>query len=388
METPLSSPGLRSHRRASSPPTLSVLTPTPVQPRRAASTPSFCFLPCSLSELLWSARSTPTPPPRRCETEAQVAATSRKQPKAADSVPRLPFQSYCARCWEPDVWSRSTQTDLPADSSTQTEPVTLLYTGQLMQDEDSRHTFRRLLDERCYMSPFFVTVAALGVFVFILVTVSTVFGTVNTGQKADNLELLSDAFENEAPAVAAAARNNVQPITAPTAGKARGTAVKLETPKLTAKTRRPLRGASAKAHKATRALLRRPQKGVRGTNFKAKTTPTAWRTGDASLEANTTSTTLRTEAFSTPTSTTMASTTASSTTATARRPRPRIVGSRNYVTHNGHLVEVIGDALTLTSGAEESDEDQQVATEDDVAPERMRSQASPTTHTGFLEEII
>ncbi|XP_077484471.1 uncharacterized protein LOC144094347 isoform X4 [Amblyomma americanum] len=333
METPLSSPGLRSHRRASSPPTLSVLTPTPVQPRRAASTPSFCFLPCSLSELLWSARSTPTPPPRRCETEAQVAATSR--------------------------------------------------------NEDSRHTFRRLLDERCYMSPFFVTVAALGVFVFILVTVSTVFGTVNTGQKADNLELLSDAFENEAPAVAAAARNNVQPITAPTAGKARGTAVKLETPKLTAKTRRPLRGASAKAHKATRALLRRPQKGVRGTNFKAKTTPTAWRTGDASLEANTTSTTLRTEAFSTPTSTTMASTTASSTTATARRPRPRIVGSRNYVTHNGHLVEVIGDALTLTSGAEESsDEDQQVATEDDVAPERMRSQASPTTHTGFLEEII
>ncbi|KAH8032673.1 hypothetical protein HPB51_000402 [Rhipicephalus microplus] len=70
---PILSPA-KSMRRASSPPPVTPHTSPESPLRRMASSLSFCFLPCSLSELLLneSPQSTPTPP-RCCETESYIA---------------------------------------------------------------------------------------------------------------------------------------------------------------------------------------------------------------------------------------------------------------------------------------------------------------------------
>lgn len=53
---------------------------------------------------------------------------------AGDSVPRLPFQDYASRRCEPDLWSRSTQTELAAESSTQTEPLAISTDGARLHE--------------------------------------------------------------------------------------------------------------------------------------------------------------------------------------------------------------------------------------------------------------
>ncbi|XP_075546454.1 uncharacterized protein LOC142579765 isoform X2 [Dermacentor variabilis] len=165
----------KSLRRASSPPPASQQTSPQSQLRRTASSPSFCFLPCSLSELLLqqSPESTPTPP-RRCDAEAHVAGVKKQTAMAGDSVPRLPFQDYTSRRWEPDLWSRSTQTELAAESSTQTEPLEISTDGARLHEDDARHAFRRKLSSRWNAMQLVITVAALGAFIFILVVIAAV----------------------------------------------------------------------------------------------------------------------------------------------------------------------------------------------------------------------
>ncbi|XP_075546461.1 uncharacterized protein LOC142579765 isoform X3 [Dermacentor variabilis] len=206
----------KSLRRASSPPPASQQTSPQSQLRRTASSPSFCFLPCSLSELLLqqSPESTPTPP-RRCDAEAHVAGVKKQTAMAGDSVPRLPFQDYTSRRWEPDLWSRSTQTELAAESSTQTEPLEISTDGARLHEDDARHAFRRKLSSRWNAMQLVITVAALGAFIFILVVIAAVLEAANTNPKMDGFDL-PDFFENEPP-VSAAHERPVH-ITAPTAG--------------------------------------------------------------------------------------------------------------------------------------------------------------------------
>ncbi|XP_050051629.1 uncharacterized protein [Dermacentor andersoni] len=207
----------KSLRRASSPPPASQQTPPQSQLRRTASSPSFCFLPCSLSELLLqqSPQSTPTPP-RRCETEAHAAGVKKQTTMAGDSVPRLPFQDYASRRCEPDLWSRSTQTELAAESSTQTEPLDISTDGARLHEDDARHAFLRKLSSRWNAMQFVITVAALGAFVFVLVVIAAVLETANMSPKMDGFDLLPDFFENEPPG--SAAHERPVHITAPTAG--------------------------------------------------------------------------------------------------------------------------------------------------------------------------
>ncbi|XP_075737663.1 uncharacterized protein LOC142777221 isoform X4 [Rhipicephalus microplus] len=139
---PTSSPA-KSMRRASSPPPMTPHTSSESPLRRSASSPSFCFLPCSLSELLLneSPQSTPTPP-RRWETEAYIAG---------------------------------------------------------IENDDTRHSFSGKFAPRWNSTPFLIVVAALVIFVFVLVVIGTVLGTYNSNSKMDSLEVLPDLFENEPP---------------------------------------------------------------------------------------------------------------------------------------------------------------------------------------------
>ncbi|XP_075737664.1 uncharacterized protein LOC142777221 isoform X5 [Rhipicephalus microplus] len=197
---PTSSPA-KSMRRASSPPPMTPHTSSESPLRRSASSPSFCFLPCSLSELLLneSPQSTPTPP-RRWETEAYIAGIEKQMVKTGDSVPQLPFQGYTSGYWEGDFWTRSTQTEGAKESSTQTEPLSISSDGvRLNNSDDTRHSFSGKFAPRWNSTPFLIVVAALVIFVFVLVVIGTVLGTYNSNSKMDSLEVLPDLFENEPP---------------------------------------------------------------------------------------------------------------------------------------------------------------------------------------------
>ncbi|XP_075737661.1 uncharacterized protein LOC142777221 isoform X2 [Rhipicephalus microplus] len=196
---PTSSPA-KSMRRASSPPPMTPHTSSESPLRRSASSPSFCFLPCSLSELLLneSPQSTPTPP-RRWETEAYIAGIEKQMVKTGDSVPQLPFQGYTSGYWEGDFWTRSTQTEGAKESSTQTEPLSISSDGVRLNNDDTRHSFSGKFAPRWNSTPFLIVVAALVIFVFVLVVIGTVLGTYNSNSKMDSLEVLPDLFENEPP---------------------------------------------------------------------------------------------------------------------------------------------------------------------------------------------
>ncbi|KAL3193579.1 hypothetical protein MRX96_016929 [Rhipicephalus microplus] len=175
---PTSSPA-KSLRRASSPPPMTPHTSPESPLRRSASSPSFCFLPCSLSELLLheSPQSTPTPP-RRWETEAYIAGIEKQTVKTGDSMPQLPFQGYTSGYWEGDFWTRSTQTEGVKESSTQTEPLSISSDGVRLNDsDDTRHSFSGKFAPRWNSTPFLIVVAALVIFVFVLVVIGTVLGT-------------------------------------------------------------------------------------------------------------------------------------------------------------------------------------------------------------------
>ncbi|XP_049268021.1 uncharacterized protein LOC119386613 [Rhipicephalus sanguineus] len=167
-----------------------------------------------------------------------------------DSVPQLPFQGYTSGHWEPDLWSRSTQTELAAESSTQTEPLAMSSDGaRLHESDDTRHSFSWKLAPRWNSTPFVVTVAALGTFVFVLVVVATVLGTNNNSPKMDGFELLPDLFENE-PSVSVV-REEVVRITSPTTARAVTTA--------TAVTQR----SASVAHSSRRVKVRKATKTFR-----------------------------------------------------------------------------------------------------------------------------
>ncbi|KAL3193581.1 hypothetical protein MRX96_016931 [Rhipicephalus microplus] len=121
-------------RRASFPPPVTLHTPPGSPLRRTASSPSFHFLPCSLTGLLQeSPRFTPTPP-RRCETEANVAGIKKPTVKTGDSLPQLPFQGFTPVYWEWNAWTFSTLTERAKESSTQTEPLTIFSDGAWLKD--------------------------------------------------------------------------------------------------------------------------------------------------------------------------------------------------------------------------------------------------------------
>ncbi|XP_054919105.1 uncharacterized protein [Dermacentor andersoni] len=351
----------KSLRRASSPPPASQQTPPQSQLRRTASSPSFCFLPCSLSELLLqqSPQSTPTPP-RRCETEAHAAGVKKQTTMAGDSVPRLPFQDYASRRCEPDLWSRSTQTELAAESSTQTEPLDISTDGARLHEDDARHAFLRKLSSRWNAMQFVITVAALGAFVFVLVVIAAVLETANMSPKMDGFDLLPDFFENEPPG--SAAHERPVHITAPTAEHA------VTTPSLTKNsTATELHGSRrtpAKVRKATKTLPRRPAARQDSTTFAATKMPI---TAGTRRRVGTPSPTM------------------------GRRLGVRIIGSHDYATRKDHLQEVTGD-LGMPSPIINKYDDNKISGEradHESTPETRESRAPSATPAGdFVEEIV
>lgn len=346
-------------RRASSPPPASQQTPPQSQLRKTASSPSFCFLPCSLSELLLqqSPQSTPTPP-RRCETEAHVAGVKKQTAMAGDSVPQLPFQDYTSGRWAPNLWSRSTQTDLATESSTQTEPLAISTNGARLHED----AFRWKLSSHWTPTQFVVTVAVLGAFVFVLVVVATVFGAANASPKMDGFELLPDLFENE-PSVSAAHEPPVH-ITAPAAARAVTTPTVVRNRAATEL--HGSRKAPAKVRKATKAWHRRPaaREDARGPTFAPRKLPTTAGTG---RRAWTPSPTI------------------------GRGRGVRIIGSHDYATRKDHLQEVTGE-LGMPSPIIETHEDNEISGEADdygASPKMRKSRAPSATPAGdFVEEIV
>ncbi|KAL1429547.1 hypothetical protein MTO96_016174 [Rhipicephalus appendiculatus] len=351
----------KSMRRASSPPPATPHTSPQTQLRRTASSPSFCFLPCSLSELMLheSPQSTPTPP-RRCETEANVAGIKKQTVMTGDSVPQLPFQGYTSRHWEPDLWSRSTQTELATESSTQTEPLAISSDGARLHDsDDTRHSFSWKLAPRWNSTPFVVTVAALGTFVFVLVVVGTVLGT-NNNPKMDGFELLPDLFENE-PSVSVV-REEVVRITAPTTARAATTATVVTKRSAT----EALSSRRVKVRKVTKTYQRQStaQEDARHATYAVRKLPT----------------TAGRRRMWTPSPT------------MGHRRGVQIIGSHDQATRRDHLQEVTGD-LGMPSPIVEKFDDNNISEEtSDYAAFRLRKRKyrSPsTTPAGdFVEEIV
>ncbi|XP_075546434.1 uncharacterized protein LOC142579765 isoform X1 [Dermacentor variabilis] len=347
----------KSLRRASSPPPASQQTSPQSQLRRTASSPSFCFLPCSLSELLLqqSPESTPTPP-RRCDAEAHVAGVKKQTAMAGDSVPRLPFQDYTSRRWEPDLWSRSTQTELAAESSTQTEPLEISTDGARLHEDDARHAFRRKLSSRWNAMQLVITVAALGAFIFILVVIAAVLEAANTNPKMDGFDL-PDFFENEPP-VSAAHERPVH-ITAPTAEHAVTLATNSTATELHGSRRTP-----AKVRKATKTLPRRPAARQDSTMFAATKMPITAGTRRRVWNPSPTM---------------------------GRRLGVRIIGSHDYATRKDHLQEVTGD-LGMPSPIINKYDDNKISggrADHESSPETRGSRAPSATPAGdFVEEIV
>ncbi|KAH6949011.1 hypothetical protein HPB50_027459 [Hyalomma asiaticum] len=355
------SPSPKSLRRASSPPPASPQTTPPSPLRRTASSPSFCFLPCSLSELLLqeSPQSTPSPL-RRCETQAHVAGIRKQSVKTGDSVPQLPFQGYTSQDWDSDLWSRTTQTELAMENSTQTEPLAIFADGARLLDDDNRRSFRSKWSSRCHSTPFIVTVAALAAFVFVLILVATILGTTNSSAQMDGFDL-PDFFENE-PSVSIA-RGDVVHVTAPTTARAVTTAAVVTKRSAAEVSRR------AKVRKATKTSRRLPTARVdeRGATFGPRNLPTTSGKRRASTPPSTTD----------------------------LRQGQQIVDRHDYATRRDHLQEVTGE-LDVPSLIVEKYDDNTISDQpaeygsDGSFRRERRNYRSPSTTPGsdFVEEVV
>ncbi|XP_077505650.1 uncharacterized protein LOC144115236 [Amblyomma americanum] len=190
-ETMSRPPSSRSLRRASSPPALLYLkTPPPESPlRRTTSSPSICFQYTSLCDLLRSPSSTPTPPPKEPGAGSALADPERREPIKVSS-PALSRDCN----WGCGLWSRSTQTEPVAESSTQTDRDTT--DAELLQGGQAGHTFRRFLGVQ-WDGSFLMLLGVLAVVIFTVAVIATLSGTTRANKKFDSLDLMPDAFEGD-----------------------------------------------------------------------------------------------------------------------------------------------------------------------------------------------
>lgn len=280
--------------------------------------------------------------------------------KTGDSVPQLPFQGYTSQNWESDLWSRSTQTELAIENSTQTEPLAIFADGERLLDDDTRHSFRSKLTSRCHSTPFIVTVAVLVAFVFVLVLVATILGTTNSSSQMDGFDL-PDFFENE-PSVSIA-RGDVVHVTAPTTARAVTTAAMVTKRSASEVSRR------AKVRKATKTSRRLPTARVdeSGATFGPRNLPTTSGRSRAPTPSPTTD----------------------------RHQGQQIIGSHDYATRRDHLQEVTGEldvpSLIVDKYDDNtiSDQPAEYGSYGSFRRER-RSYRSPSTTPGsdFVEEVV
>ncbi|KAH8032674.1 hypothetical protein HPB51_000403 [Rhipicephalus microplus] len=216
--------------------------------------------------------------------------------KTGDSVPQ-----HTSGYWEGDFCTRSTQTEVARESSTQTEPLTISSYGVWLNEnaaladthfitsasederltvdtqrlvlhnssDDTRHSFIWKFASRWNSTPFLIAVAALVSFVFVLVVIGTILGTYSSNPKMDGLEMLPDLFENE-PSVSVV-HEQVVNITASTMAHADTTA-----PVVAKKSLRAAHSArSAKVRKATNTAHREsiPTEDARGTTYAVRKLP-------------------------------------------------------------------------------------------------------------------
>ncbi|KAL3193600.1 hypothetical protein MRX96_016947 [Rhipicephalus microplus] len=269
-------------RRASFPPpvTLHTLPGSPL--RRTASSHSFHFLPCSPTGMLQeSPRFTPTPP-RRCETEANIAGIKKKTVKTGDSLPQLPFQGVTPVYSDWNASTFSTQAERAKESSTKTEPLTIFSDGARLNDSNnSRHWFSWKFAPRWNWAVFLTSVAALITFILVLVVIGTALSAHNSDPKMDGFERLPDLFENK-PSISVVHKKRVN-ITATTTARPETTA-----PIVAKRSAAAVHSAwSAKMRKATKTVHSESiaMEDARGTTYVVRTLQTTaglWRTSTSS----------------------------------------------------------------------------------------------------------
>ncbi|KAL3193586.1 hypothetical protein MRX96_016936 [Rhipicephalus microplus] len=271
-------------RRASFPPPVTLHTPPGSPLRKTASSPSFHFLPCSPTGLLQESPGFTPTPPRRCETEANVAGIKKQTVKTGDSLPQLPFQGFTPVYWEWNASTFSTQAERAKESSTQTEPLTVFSDGARLNDSNnSRHWFCWKVAPRCNWAVFLTSVAALATFILVLVVIGTALSANNSDPKMDGFERLPDLFENK-PSISVVHKKRVN-ITATTTARPVTTA-----PIVAKRSAAAVHSAwSAKMRKATKTVHSEsiPTEDASGTAYAVKKLPTT-----AGLRRTSTSTTL------------------------------------------------------------------------------------------------